>query len=121
MLSIYNEKIRKIAFAVDAWDRTIIEATANILLALKENGFTSDDLLAYLAEVGSHGVVSAEATEQGYLVALGHKCSCGYWMEQVPINPPKGKSNVYGWKSLWYCKKCQTEEFTMEEMTNGSR
>jgi len=40
------------------------------------------------------------------------ECSCGEKMDIVPIKLEKGKSNVYGWKSVAQCRGCEKEEFS---------
>lgn len=55
--------------------------------------------------------VIAMSTHEG----IRRKCpACGVKrMFLYPVRTPKGKANIYGWKSLWHCEECGHERYTL--------
>lgn len=109
--------------ALEAFSQQAIDGALNIFLALQQRGISLEDFMSFVRRVPNAQRYRDDLLKQEALSQLGQDCpNCvGRWLEPTPINEPKGRSNLKGYTTIWYCDQCGYEKFTSEENENGSR
>lgn len=104
-----NKKVNKI---VGQFPMYILKKSVYILEIIKKHNISIDNLKEYIE------YIEQLRNKKGKLSLFKNKkCpECKDFLFLYRITIPKGKNNVNGYKSKWFCKVCLYEEFLLKSI-----
>lgn len=104
-----NKKVSKV---VGQFPMFILKKSVYILEMIKKHNITIENLKEYIEYVEQ--LRNRKGKKDLFKNKKCPECEDSLFLYQ--INIPKGKNNVKGYKSKWFCKICLHEEFLLKSI-----